>query len=212
MSILKKRNDEENEIERRIRMTQTKNTLSKFSKECEEMSSRYLKNAIDARKIKNDRLMRTFAARVGYFDEQVRKTKSLLLIISDLELRKEEVGMIKKLNVSMKDFYDIFSNENLKDPSLLEFEKNISMTSQRADEVGGKISMLVDSITENFLGGSITDPDQMEKIIQKIDIEAGMPHERGKEKNSTGADELEKRIDDGMKRILESETRDDGKV
>ena len=210
VAFKKKKSKEEVEWERKLRLRRTRDAVEKYSNKCENLKKRYLDQAVDARRLGNEQMAKRFALRIMALETQLKRAKGFLLMMNDMELSREQLGIWKDLASTFKDFaasYDdqAISFEKMKEVTL-DLEKAISNSQQLGDVLDSVLDTMSDKMAdfdnvsskelENIM--STIDEMSVDKEKSSVNIKPTKESEGGVE---TAETDLDKRIREGIRDI-----------
>ena len=210
MPFLGRKSKEEVEWNRKLKLRGSRDRLSRYASKCETVLESYRKNAIEARRLENAPLARRFAAQMVLLEQQVRRAKNLQLMLNDIELSREQVGLFKSLADTAKDFAKTVAEEEITTKMAGELERDLSSAVSKSEKVDLMLGDVLDSMNEKILSVGEVDEKEIERVLGSIEEGAvkaeresvNLPENRPGEKEDQH--ELDRRIDEGLKKIKES--------
>lgn len=207
MSIFGRKSKEEREWQRKAKLRETKGRLSRYVDTCEAVLSAYERNAVEAVRLGNRPLARRFAAKMIALEKQINRAKNLQLILSDMELSREQVGLFNNLAVTMRDFSKVLAQEEVTAKMAGELDRNLAVAMQKSEQIDVALGEVVDSMTDKVWTVGDIDDKQIERELEHLEESAA-----GKEKEAYNVripgenqkeDELDRRIEEGLRKIKE---------
>ncbi|MCL4336086.1 MAG: Snf7 family protein [Candidatus Thermoplasmatota archaeon] len=199
----KKKSKQELDLERKLRIRRAKDSMERFSNKCSQLRDSYLTQAVEARRLGNDALVKKFAVRLVNLDGQQKRAKSFVLMMNDMELNLEQLKNWGEMATAIKDFVNIFEENGVNYETITQI--NIEM--EKALNNSEKLSEALDSVLENvgdrLISFDSIDPKSLDAMVSNID-ERAVSTERSSVR-STGAKTSEKeQVSDLDKKISES--------
>lgn len=199
MSFLKKESQEERDFKLKVKLAELKKRAEEYVVQCERLSKNFEQKAAEASKIDNRTLARNFASKSLQFEIQAKRAKSFLLIISDLEMSKEQQSIMNSISSAMKDFLQSVGNGKVNSGWTTSLRMDIDKAVDESVRMDGYFGDFLDSLSSQTIAATyMSDEDISRKLDQKSAT---------KTDSSTGSfsdDELDKRIEKGLKRLGES--------
>jgi len=210
LSFLKRKTKEEVELARRARIREARNRLQRYVESCERVLGSYERNAVEAMRLENKALARRFAAKMVLLDKQIRRAKTLQLMLSDIELSREQAGLFRNLADSVKDFVKDLADEETMARMAAELERDLSTALLKSERLDLMLGDVIDSMNEKILSVGEVDVKEIERVLGSIEEGAvraereslAVPESQPREKELQ--DELDRRIEEGLRKVREA--------
>lgn len=206
----KKKSKEEVEWERKLRLRRTRDAVEKYSNKCENLRKRYLDQAVDAKRLGNEQLAKRFALRIMALDNQLKRAKGFLLMMNDMELSREQLGIWKDLAVTFKDFAASYEDESISFEQMRSVTFDLEKAIANSQQLGEVLDSVLDTVSDKMADFDNVSSKELENIMGTID-EMSVDKEKSsvtikpsKEKEEVadkGESDLDRRIMDGIKDI-----------
>lgn len=182
------------EWERRFKLREARLKVKRYVDGCLRVKREYERRLLEAERLGDRALMRRFAARIMSLEDQVRKANALMLMLSDLELTRERLGLHRELIEAVKGFVKDAERLDVSPKELEELERGLAMAGARAEKLDAAISDLVDVINERLLSSEEVDEAAVREALEKARASEGAERE---------VEELDRRIEEGLRRLRE---------
>ncbi len=209
VGLRKKKSKEELEWERKLRLRRTRDTVEKYSNKCEDLRVKYMDQAVEAKRLGNEQLVKRFALRIMALDNQVKRSKGFLLMVNDMELSREQLGIWGELATTFKDFAASYQDESvgyeaIKDITF-EMEKAISNSQQLSEAMDNVLDSMSDRMA-SFDSVSSKDIEGIMKSIEERSVEkekssVELKATSQKQSQDQALSDLDKRILEGINEI-----------
>ena len=181
------------ELQLRLKLAQLKSETSRYIDQCERLSKQFDSDAINARKIENNELARNFAAKAVRLEVEARRAKSFLLVISDLELSKEQNEIFIGLSQAMRDFVKTVGGGRMDATWLGRMRSDLDRAVSESEKIDGLFGEFMDDVSrETKVGGIVSDSE----ILRRLS--GGKTQKEDKELSD---EELDRRIEEGLKKL-----------
>ena len=210
------------EWERKTRLRKTKVEMNRYIENCRRLRKSYEKNAIQARRLENLSLTKRFVAKMHILETQIKRMNMLQLLLSDVELSRQQAGLFGSMADTIKDFAKVMEKEEISAQMAAELDKNLNVVFDSSERIDSMLTDVLESMNQKILGeiGPI-DEEEIEKILESVEEKAGVyetekidsrlkvnngyVHEQEKddvvEDNTSRLSDLDKRIERGLKKI-----------
>jgi phage shock protein A len=206
----KKKSKEEVEWERKLRLRRTKDAVEKYSNKCENLRKKYLDQAVDAKRLGNEQLAKRFAMRIMALDNQLKRARGFLLMMNDMELSREQLGIWKDLASTFKDFAASYEDDSVSFEQMKAVSFDLEKAISNSQQLGDILDNVLDTMSDRMADFDNVSSKELENIMGTID-EMTVDKEKSSvnlkstpEKSDAGdkaESELDKRIMDGIKDI-----------
>ena len=184
---------EDKELQLRLKLAQLKSETSRYIDQCERLANQFDSDAINARKIENNELARNFAAKAVRLEVEARRAKSFLLVISDLELSKEQNEIFMGLSQAMRDFVKTVGGGRMDASWLGRMRSDLDRAVSESEKIDGLFGEFMDDVSrETRVGGIVSDSE----ILRRLS--GGKTQKDDKELTN---EELDRRIEEGLKKL-----------
>lgn len=207
MRFLRGKSREEKEFERRLKLRQAILRLDSFISNCEKLANEYFKQAVEARRIEDKTLTKRFAGKILLLEEQAKRAKKLQLIIKDLDLGREQAGLLRDFAEIASNFAASMKDLKIDSRTLAKIEEDITKSVVETERVDALFGVLIDSISNKILEVENIDEKRIEGILDKIEREAVAAEKEIMEKKevikerSEEEKELDRKIEEALEKI-----------
>lgn len=191
MGLFHKKSKHEIEIEREISYRKAKAIIKNYIDSCEDIKKRYWEQGVEAAKIGDDELLKSFAS--GYFtiNDKIKKGKKLLLRMEGIKIQRdaihissEFVGFAKEMSSS------ILEGITVKD--LSDMQVGLEKAIMKAEQVDLALSTSLDATSEKVLTAPELDMN-LNDIMKTMEGEA-----------AAGESKMDTKIEEGLKQVEEA--------
>lgn len=199
----KKKSKDEVDIERRLRIRKARDSMEKFSTKCEKLRDNYMKQAVEAKKIGNDALVKRFAARLVNLDTQQRRAKSFVLMMNDMELNLEQLDNMGDVTATMKDFVSIFEESKIDYDAISRLKIDMDKANANSEKLSEVLDNVLSDVGDSMTSYANIDNKALESMVSEIGDRAAS-QERTSIRDPPGVEKENERTDDLDRRIRES--------
>ncbi|MHB8361815.1 MAG: hypothetical protein ACYDAO_08875 [Thermoplasmataceae archaeon] len=202
MSIFKRQSQEEKDFNLRIKLKNLKKQAETFVTQCDRISKSFEEKAAEASNIGNRVLARNFATKSLQFELQSKRARSFILIISDMELTKEQHSMMNSLSSAMSDFVKSVGNGKMGGDWATSLSGEIDKVMDQSVRMDSYFGDFLDNFSNQALNASnLPDKELEEKMEAK-------QKQKSDEDVKFTDDELDKRIKEGIEKIKIAKNND----
>lgn len=169
---LGRKSKEEKEFERKLRIREALTKLDKYMEDARRISREYEKQAVEAKRFGNDALAKRFASKMLILDRQIKRAKTLQLIIKDLELSREQTGLLKVFVDVANDFSEALSEAEPTAKMASEIKKNVESAVAKTRRIDIILAEVVDSISDTLLAAEGVKEEEMKNALDRIEAKA----------------------------------------
>lgn len=202
---------EEKEWERKTRLREARSRISRYVEKSTRLLKSYEQNAIEARRIENAALLRRFATKIYLLNNQIKRMKSLQLLLSDIELSREQIGLFNSVAVTMRDFSKVMAHEEISAKMASELDRNLTGVLSRSERIDTMLGDVLDSINDKILDIGEVDEEGIETVLASIE-EKATTAEREAFRLHTGGTEYERNASTSSPRVEIADDRTNSKV
>ncbi|MBU4075181.1 MAG: hypothetical protein KKD46_00655 [Euryarchaeota archaeon] len=191
MGLFDKKSKHTMEIEREISYRKAKAVIINYIDDCESIKKRYWEQGIEAARLKDDEMIKRFAA--GYFtmNDKIKKGKKLLLHMEGIKIQRDALHVSNEFLAFAKDMSDIMAEgSDVKDIAAMQVE--LDKTILKAEQMDSALSAALDMTNETLIRSSESDMN-LDNIVKTME-RAG----------TAGGERLDPRIEEGIKQIEEA--------
>ena len=178
MRFIGRKTREEKDFERKVKLNEALIRLDRYISNSENLLREYEKQAVEAKRLGNEVLVKRFATKMLVLDRQIRKAKSLRLIIKDLELSREQSASIKDFADVVKDFSLALSADEITAKMVGEIKRNMEVAMAKARRMDIVLSEIVDSVTDTLLTAKGVEEEEIKDILEGIESKAAESERR----------------------------------
>lgn len=200
MPFFNRESQEEKDFKLRFKLAELKKKAEEYVGQCERLSQNFEKKAAEAAKIDNKTLARNFASKSIQFEIQAKRAKSFLLIISDLEMSKEQQNIMNSISSAMKDFLKSVGNGKMTPTWATSLSSDIDKAMDESVRVDDYFGDFLDSFSSQTIAASNLSDEELESKLQSK--MKPKPKESGDQAFSD--EELDRRIAKGLQRLGET--------
>jgi phage shock protein A len=182
--------------------------LARYSESCEKLASAYERNAVEAIQIGNRPLARKFTARMITLESQVKRAKVLQLMLSDIELSREQSSLFTNLGTTMKEFVGSLSQEDISVNSVAEVERDLSSVLMKSEKTNVMLGDVIDLMSEKMSRVGEVDEGALVRTLDALEVKTAAAEKdalrsEAEEPHREEVDELDKRIAEGLRKTNE---------
>lgn len=182
----KNKSKQEIEIEREISYRKAKAVINNYIDNCEGIKKRYWDQGVEAARIGDEELLKSFAAGYYTMNDKIKKAKKLLLHMEGIKIQREAVHISSEFVTFAKDMSSsILEGIDFKDLAGMQVELEKAVL--KAEQVDMALSASLDMTSEKVLSSPELD------IIKTMEGEA-----------AAGESKLDTKIEEGLKQVEEA--------
>jgi hypothetical protein len=202
MPFLKRESQEEKDFKLKVKLAELKKKTEEYAGQCERLSRNFEQKAAEASKIDNRTLARNFASKSLQFEIQAKRAKSFLLIISDLEMSKEQQTIMNSISSAMKDFLQAVGNGKINSTWAASLSVDIDKAVDESVRMDGYFGDFLDTLSSQAIAATNLSDEEISKKLNDKSSSRG-----GDAGASFNEEELDKRIEKGLKRLSDSKQK-----
>lgn len=172
LSFLRRKSREEKEFERKLRLREAMARLEKYVHDSSKISREYHTQAVEARRLGNISLTKRFASKKLVLDKRITRAKTFRLVIKDLELSREQTGLLKVFVDITTDFSKTLSEAEPTAKMASEIKRNVESSVAKANKIDIVLAEVLDSISDTLLRVEGVEEEEIEALMESIEAEA----------------------------------------
>ncbi len=150
MKLFDKRSREEAEAESGIRIQMLKNKAQQYASKCDAIAATYDKKAADAAQIHNEPLFKVFQEKSNSLKTEAQKIRSFLLIVSDMEMMKDQSSVLSSFSDAMETFVRTFSGSKIRPSWMSTVEGELEKAKNQSERIGDLFSGFLEDVGTTF--------------------------------------------------------------
>ena len=199
----KKKSKQELDLERKLRIRRAKDSMERFSNKCTNLRENYMQQAVEAKRLGNEALVKKFAVRLINLDNQQKRAKSLVLMMNDMELNLEQLKNWSEMSTAIKDFVDIFEENGVNYEAIAQINLEMEKALNNSEKLSEALDSVLENVGDRLISFDNIDNKALDSMISNIG-ERAVSTERSSVKEPQAAPPESSRTSDLDKRIKES--------
>lgn len=203
----KKKSKEELDLERKLRIRRAKDSMERFSNKCNNLRESYMQQAVEAKRLGNEGLVKKFAVRLLNLDNQQKRAKSLVLMMNDMELNLEQLKNWGEMSTAIKDFVTIFEENGVNYESIAQLNLEMEKALNNSEKLSEALDSVLENVGDRLISFDSVDNKALDSMISNIS-ERAVSTERSSvkepqptSKESSQTSDLDRRIKESLEEI-----------
>lgn len=167
-----KKSPHEIEVERKLRLRRARDSMEKFSRKCDTLRDTYMKQAVQAKRLGNEGLLKKFAARLVNIDAQQQRAQSFVLMMNDMELNLQQLDNIRDVTKAMKDFVSVFQENEVDYESIAGLKDDMEKANINSEKLSDTLDSIMTDVGDSLTSFGNIDSDSLQSMMDRISDEA----------------------------------------
>lgn len=199
----KKKSKEELDLERKLRIRRAKDSMERFSNKCTNLRESYMEQAVEAKRLGNDALVKKFAVRLINLDNQQKRAKSLVLMMNDMELNLEQLKNWTEMSTAIHDFVNIFEENGVNYEAIAQINLEMEKALNNSEKLSEALDTVLENVGDRLISFDSVDRKALDSMVTNIS-ERAVTTERTSVKEPPAAEPEPAKTSDLDRRIKES--------
>lgn len=199
----KKKSKQELDLERKLRIRRAKDSMERFSNKCTNLRENYMDQAVEAKRLGNEALVKKFAVRLLNLDNQQKRAKSLVLMMNDMELNLEQLKNWTEMSTAIKDFVDIFEANGVNYEAIAQINLEMEKALNNSEKLSEALDTVLENVGDRLVSFDNVDRKSLDSMISNIS-ERAVSTERSSVRETQHAEPEPAKTSDLDQRIKES--------
>jgi hypothetical protein len=201
----KEEKKEDKEWERKYRLKKSREAAEKYIQKCESFRNVYKQQAVEAKQIGNDSLVKLYVTKVAAMDKQIKTAKTMKLLFDDFELGREQFDLFSELTQVVKGMAEAFKEDEINQKSILELTKNLDKAMFETNKMDQMLQGAMESVDSSIMGFGDIGQKDYESVMNEIN-DSAVRAERSKGEipsEPVKEDDIDQRMKDSLKKLKE---------